>query len=732
MNVAMLSFFFFVCLLAFSIIHTIRRNSKTMNDEELEELFSISQYTTVTPTPTAKLRENDSINTIRIDSSRKKTASSAAIPLPETLPISPEIELKLFDYQREGVQWLYERHRKGRGCLLADEMGLGKTVQIASFVGALYMSQLVTSTIIVVPPTLLPIWGLALQQWGRLGPPVVEVIHNDAKNKRLQRWQRLKHGTPCLFLTTYGVLRQDSSAMGVRMVDYVIMDEAHLIKDASTHVFQSAMALSARHRIAITGTPLMNNFEDLWSIFHFIDGSILGTSRADFRSINAVLLRGNERDALENERGDAGRQLALIQAAIRPFMLRRDKRQLQMLRVGKRDLIIWLRLNDTQEQRYFSLLKTERVDVTLRSADTSQPLVLLTSLMRTCDHPWLSLSDEAYREAMQNPLASPEANRNCGDALNSSKISSALALVVKCIGEQRKTLVFSRSKRLLDLLAVALRCWLIDFARLDGDVPAEERLKTVQGFNQSERLLVCLLTTQVGGVGLTVEAASAVIIMDPSWNPSLDAQAIDRVHRIGQTRDVVVYRLITCGTVEEKVYRNQVFKVMAAKQGTSVREQTGRDSAEFYRYFTRLQLRSMFDVGTLDQSETAAQLESLHPNAVCPEERAALTSLPFVCDVSDNSCVHVEAVVETERGSDTSLTMSASRRCGAKRRRPSSLSPSTSNECRHELLSQEEVSEILLQLEEENTENQSTTVQLVLTSEDTTTVTASPVDNSEV
>ncbi|RNF10413.1 putative DNA excision/repair protein SNF2 [Trypanosoma rangeli] len=702
-----------------------------MNDEELEELFSISQYATTTTTSntaatsTAKLHNNDSVNTVQSDGSRKRPASSVVSSLPVTLPIPPDIESKLFDYQKEGISWLYERHRKGRGCLLADEMGLGKTVQIATFLGALYMSKLATSAIIILPPTLLPLWESALQQWGRLGPPVVEVIHSDAKVKRLQRWQRLKHGTTCLFLTTYGVLRQDSNSMGARMVDYVIMDEAHLIKDASTQVFRSAMALSARHRIAITGTPLMNNFEDLWSIFQFIDGSIFGTTRADFRAINGVLLRGNERDALEKERGDAGRQLALIQAAIRPFMLRRDKREVRMLPVGKRDLIVWLCLNETQERQYVAYVDSEGVDVTLRNTDAAEPLVLLTALMRTCDHPWLNLSDEVYREAMRHPLACPEANTNCGDALNSAKIAAALALVVKCIGEQRKTLVFSRSKRLLDLLAVALRCWWIDFARLDGDVPAGDRMSTVQAFNETARVWVCLLTTQVGGVGLTVEAASAVILMDPSWNPSSDAQAIDRVHRIGQIREVVVYRLITCGTVEEKVYRNQIFKVMAAKQSTSVGAQADQEGgAEFYRYFTRLQLRSMFDVGTLNCSETAAQLDALHPNAVSPEERAALTALPFVCDVSDNSCVHVEAVVKTEQESDTTLTTTAARRCGVKRRRPASPSPSVSKESLHEPLSQEEVSEILLQLEAEATGSQPTTERL-LTYDDVTILTAS-------
>ncbi|KAH9577857.1 SNF2-related [Trypanosoma melophagium] len=680
-----------------------------MNDDELEELFAFSQYTANSAVPSAfssssssaaGLRENSSINTVRTEGKRKKSSFSTTPSLPETLQLLPEIEEKLFDYQKEGIHWLYERHRKGRGCLLADEMGLGKTVQVSTFIGAIYMHKYATSTIIIVPPTLLPIWESALLQWGRLGPPIVEVIHNDPKAKRLQRWRRLKHGTSCIFLTTYGVLRQDSTAMGVRMVDYVIMDEAHLIKDASTQAFQCAMSLSSRHRIAITGTPLMNNFEDLWSIFQFVDGSILGFNRADFRSINAVLLRGNERDAIEKERNDASRQLALIQDAIRPYMLRRDKRQLQTLQVEKRDLVVWVRLDRIQEEQYRTLIDSDRVAMTFRNPDNSQSLVLLTSLMKTCDHPWLNLSDEAYREAFQSPFSPHKVDVDFGDVFSSSKITSALALVVKCIGEGRKTLIFSRSKRLLDLFAIALHTRWIAFARLDGDVPVETRVETMRRFNDTAGLFVCLLTTQVGGVGLTAAAASAVVLLDPSWNPSTDAQAIDRVHRIGQTRDVVVYRLITCGTVEEKVYRNQVFKGMAARQGTTAAQAENNDRAEFYRYFTRLQLRSMFELGTHDRSETAAQLECLHPNSVPAEERAKLTALPFVCDVSNNSCVHVEAVAETDEVEMEESSINSTSRTVVKRRRPTGPTASLAKGQRRELLSQEELSEILLQLED--------------------------------
>lgn len=565
------------------------------------------------------------------------TVDNGAAP---ELVLPPALKDRLLPHQVEGVTWLYRRHRVARACLLADEMGLGKTVQVCAFLGLLYASKSITTTIIVAPPTLLPMWESALSGWAQLDANVVEAVHQQTKAKREGRWKKLRFGLPCVMLTTYGVLRQDAASVSSSLVDYVVLDEAHLIKDASTNVFRSALMLSARHKIAMTGTPLMNSFEDMWSIFRFLDGSIIDMKRSDFGAVSALLLRGNERDATGNQRMEAEAELAKLQTAIRPYMLRREKRHVGVVGSRKHDNVVWVPLSPVQRALYDSFVASKEVMCSRAEGSRINPLLLLTTLCQLCNHPWLSLSDQAFVEAVKQPQQAP--CEDLGNMMSGPKLQVALAIIQRAIGKHRKTLVFSRSKRLLTMLAAVLVEHGVLFARVDGDTAnLEERYRAVQDFTSREDLLVCLLTTQVGGVGLTFETTSCVILLDPSWNPSADAQAVDRVHRIGQRQDVFVFRLVSCGTVEEKVYRNQVFKTMAAKQSL----QAEGDYSEFFRYFTRLQLHSMFDVGDLDASETAQQLELLHPNCVSPEAMELVRGIGGVSAVSDNGSVLMERVV---------------------------------------------------------------------------------------
>ncbi|KAG5512521.1 hypothetical protein GH5_08487 [Leishmania sp. Ghana 2012 LV757] len=649
---------------------------------------------------------------------------TAGLP-PTTTPtfdVEPDVLRRLFPHQRAGVQWLYLRHCKSRACLLADEMGLGKTVQVAAFLGQLYAREMIKTTILVVPPTLLSMWTAAFAEWGSASlKRLVEVIHNEPRKKREARWRKLRYGVPCVLLTTYGVLRQDAADMSATLVDYVVLDEAHLIKDPSTCVFKSALTLAARHKIALTGTPLMNTFDDLWSVFRFLDGSIIDMDKSSFNAVSATLLRGNERDASAVQREAASSELSRLQAAIRPFMLRREKKDIdtEVLSSSKEDVVVWVRLTDVQQQLYAAFLESKEVafardgaadmdltegtdgedgaaiekrslgggfpstDATTASPSTN-PLLLLTMLSQICNHPWLSLVDEAFATALaRNPYEAPVAE--IGDIFGGAKLWVALQLILRCVSEGRRTLVFSRSKRLLHLLSFLLREWRLTYTHVDGDTPSERRCAEVHRFNSDAGLWVCLLTTQVGGVGLTFTAASAVVLLDPSWNPSADAQAVDRVHRIGQQRDVVVFRLVTCGTVEEKVYRNQIFKRMAALQsvkgsggGECSRPPAPEAGGELYRYFTRLQLRSMFVMENLEHTSTAEQLEILHPGRVRSQLREELRRIDGVCDVSDNACVLAEAVDAGAARSDDAQLLRAPSASPDRTWRAGSVSPTPS------------------------------------------------------
>ncbi|CCW71292.1 unnamed protein product [Phytomonas sp. Hart1] len=674
-----------------------------MDDDLLEDLLS---WKAESATPM-----NDSGKTLPTAPTNALNSSSPSKEAETYLSIPSDLREELFDYQRDGVQWLYKKHCKARACLLADEMGLGKTVQVCTFLGALYSQKQIKTTIIIVPPTLLPMWTNALEQWGRLDANMVEVVHNDTKGKRTSRWKKLTYGLPCVMLTTYGVLRQDAANMNVVMVDYVVLDEAHLIKDASTQTFKGALALSSRHKIALTGTPFMNSFEDMWSIFKFLDGSILNASRSDFSAISAVLLHGSGSDAGEQNRLRAESELTKLKAAIKPFMLRREKVDVQSVSCVKHDSVVWLSLSEVQRKQYELFLQSRfeenrtsppnggEVDEDLSQMDEcvsgegdaltkggeGGSLVLLTALSQICNHPWFSLTDAGFHASLTNPFQ--VSCEEAGDIFAGPKLKIALHIITSCINtSHRKCCVFSRTKRMLSMLAVLLEMSSISFTRMDGDITSPtERTRVIREFNEDPQLWVCLLTTQVGGLGVSFHGASCVILMDPSWNPSLDSQAVDRVHRIGQkNQDVLVFRLLTCGTVEEKVYRNQILKSVAAKQSM---QRSKEQLPEFHRYFTRIPLRNMFEVGEFDKSLTAAHLELLHSNKVQSFVKDIVKDAPHVCAVSDHGCLMTEVTATVEGESELTKEISTPPKRVAKRSR--SLSHTQSPTPRRRLQSPE-------------------------------------------
>lgn len=620
-----------------------------------------------------------------------RPSSCAATPPPvgvvsaelyPTLPMEAELHLRLLPHQQEGVAWLFDQHKSGPGCLLADEMGLGKTVQVAAFLGVLMRQCIVRSTLVVVPASLIEVWTSAFQEWGLCAAHQLHVVHSDKKPARDARWLRMsqqQHSlapgvAPVIVVTTYGLMKRDVACIRNTKFDYIVLDEAHLIKDPATDTAKAALELRAHHKIALTGTPLMNSFHDIWSLFEFVDPHLLGSDATTFAVAGQAMLRSNERDSAQSERAYGQQQLANLQAKIKPRMLRREKYSLGntsslpsatspattddeaagvqralWLPCRKLDVVVWVTLTPVQRAQYIEFLNSDVVQLALRQLRVKQPLVLLNALRNIVNHPWLNFSEDNFRDAMATPMAVSESLPEFGDILSSSKLVVGVEIVASEVSppqgsgdnhRQRKMLVFSRSKRLLDIFGFLLQHrGGVPHVRLDGDVPAAQRGKLVKQFAASDTCHVCLLTTQVGGVGLTFNCASRVLLLDPSWNPASDAQAVDRVHRIGQTSDVIIYRLIAAGTVDEKIYRNQVHKATAAMQlhaPTSGRQQDDdampsnavpsrpeeevlldatatppppeRIQERLHRFFTRQQLRCMFELGDCNVSETAQQL----------------------------------------------------------------------------------------------------------------------------
>ncbi|XP_015268465.1 PREDICTED: DNA excision repair protein ERCC-6-like [Gekko japonicus] len=566
------------------------------------------------------------------------------------LMLYEEMYDKLFDHQREGVAFLYGLYRDGRkGGILADDMGLGKTIQIIAFLSGMFDSELIRSVLLVMPTTLVSNWAREFASWT---PGLrVKVFHGTSKAERQRNLERIQKRNGVL-ITTYQMIlnnwQQLASSDGREFVwDYVILDEAHKIKTPSAKTTKSVHAIPSRNRILLTGTPVQNNLQELWALFDFAcQGSLLGTMKTFRMEYENPITKAREKDATPGEKALGLKMSENLMSIIKPYFLRRSKDDIQKkLKSGpqnnlpedprkapapempslprKNDFIVWVYVSPIQEEIYRNFLSLDHIKELLMT--TRSPLAELNVLKKLCDHPrllsaracsQLGLATSEYSEREEG--GENEADELWGEKMDierisdeilikeSGKVRFLIALLEQLQEEGHRTLVFSQSRKMLDIIERILTHRSFKLMRIDGTVThLSEREKRIDAFQNDKDYSVFLLTTQVGGVGLTLTAATRVVIFDPSWNPATDAQAVDRAYRIGQKENVVIYRLITCGTVEEKIYRRQVFK------DSLIRQTTG-DKKNPYRYFTKQELRELFTLGDTRSSTTQLQLQSLH------------------------------------------------------------------------------------------------------------------------
>ncbi|XP_070808107.1 DNA excision repair protein ERCC-6-like [Pituophis catenifer annectens] len=556
---------------------------------------------------------------------------------------------KLFDYQREGVAFLYKLYRDRRkGCILADDMGLGKTIQVIAFLCGMFDAELICSVLLILPVTLLNNWVKEFANWTPgLQVKVFHGTNKDERNRSLEQIQRRKG----VLLTTYHMVLKSwpqlSSFGGKEFVwDYIILDEAHKIKNPSAKTTKSVYAIPSKNRILLTGTPVQNNLKELWALFDFAcQGSLLGTSKTFWMEYENPITRARAKDATPGEKALGLKISENLMSIIKPYFLRRTKDELQKKKKAelpnhlpenqskdlasimpslprKNEFIIWAFLSPIQEEIYRNFISLDHIKELLLS--TRSPLAELTVLKKLCDHPrllsnracsqlGLEASDYSEQDVGENDLSElPDMKRSIGHVSDemliqeSGKLSFLVALLERLQDEGHRTLVFSLSRKTLDIIERVLTHKGFKLMRIDGTVTQlAEREKRIGMFQKDGDYSVFLLTTQVGGVGLTLTAASRVVIFDPSWNPAIDAQAVERAYRIGQKENVIIYRLITCGTVEEKIYRRQVFK------DSLIRQSTG-DKKNPYRYFTVQELKELFILEDTRSSATQLQLQSLH------------------------------------------------------------------------------------------------------------------------
>jgi SNF2 family DNA or RNA helicase len=422
--------------------------------------------------------------------------------LPE-VPLPADVKATLRPYQQQGVNWLAFLRSAGLGGVLADDMGLGKTLQTMCVFDQ-------GRTLVVAPTSVLFNWR---DELARFRPSLkVCVYHGGAREL---------DATADVTLTSYALLRLDATALAAVAWRTLVLDEAQAIKNPDSQTARSAFALNASLRLALTGTPVENRLDELWSLMHFTNRGLLG-GRSDF----------NERHARPIAEGQAGAAAALRQR-VRPFLLRRLKKDVAPELPPRTDAVLRVALGDSERAVYDAVRAATQKDLLALLDQGKGVMQALEALLR-------------LRQAACHPALVPGQHAD-----TSSKVERLVAALENAAADGHKALVFSQWTSLLDLIEPALARADLAFTRLDGST--RDRAGVVAGFQGAGGPPVMLVSLKAGGSGLNLTAADHVFLCDPWWNPAVEAQAADRTHRIGQERPVFVYRLVATDTVEERI-----------------------------------------------------------------------------------------------------------------------------------------------------------------------------------
>jgi superfamily II DNA or RNA helicase len=431
----------------------------------------------------------------------------------------------LREYQRQGLGWLLFLERFGFGGCLADDMGLGKTVQVLALLETRRRARKgveARPSLVVVPRSLMFNWR---DEAARFAPRLRILDHaNAARARSAEAFAAFD-----LVLTTYGTLRRDILLLKDVEFDYVVLDEAQTVKNAATDSAKAVRLLKARHRLALSGTPIENHIGELWSLFEFLNPGMLGRAREFARGA------GNGLD--EARRG-------VLARALRPFILRRTKAEVARDLPPKVEQTVHCALEAPQRKLYDELVRHYRDSLLARVERQGMgrsKMHVLEALLR--------LRQAACHPALIDP-------RRAGEA--SAKIDVLLPRLAEVREEGHKALVFSQFTSFLSILRHELEARGLLYEYLDGKT--RDRAERVRRFQEDPSCGLFLISLKAGGLGLNLTAAEYVFVLDPWWNPAVEAQAIDRTHRIGQGRHVFAYRLIAKDTVEEKVLELQARK----------------------------------------------------------------------------------------------------------------------------------------------------------------------------
>lgn len=443
------------------------------------------------------------------------------------VPVSKNVKATLRDYQKAGYDWLNFLAETSFNGILADDMGLGKTLQTLSALQKMKDKKLKDPFLVIVPTSLVFNWKAEAEKFV---PNMKVQIHHGVKRDKKNFDKVCKEND--LIITTYGVIKNDLELFTSKNFEYIVLDEAHVIKNPTSIGAKSVFALKSNNRLVLSGTPIQNNLTELWSLFNFLNPGYLGSY--DFFKENFVS---------PIEKGEDSSVADSLRKLINPFLLRRTKKVISSELPEKTEMVLRSSFSSEEEELYNNWKEYYRheinnaIDAKGMNGAKIKILEGLMKLRQLCLHP--KLVDSEYEG-------------------KSSKFDLLMMEIRKVLNEGHKVLVFSSFVKMLSLVEEEFKKKGMNYSYLDGKT--KNREEVVENFQNSEEAQAFLISIKAGGVGLNLTSADYVFIIDPWWNPAVEAQAMDRAHRIGQENKVFVYKMIAEETIEEKILKLQESK----------------------------------------------------------------------------------------------------------------------------------------------------------------------------
>lgn len=422
--------------------------------------------------------------------------------------VSTDFVGTLRDYQQYGVNWINFLYKNGFGGILADDMGLGKTIQAIAFTTQIDDKR----PILVIGPTnVIYNWQ---REIGIFSPDKKSVVYAGPNREKALK----ECPNPDFLITTYGIVKNDLEFLKSVPFSAIIVDEAQAIKNSKTQISKAIKKLNGGFKLILTGTPIENHFGDLWNLFDFIMPEFLGNQKSFDIAVNS----NGPKD--------------MLKARIRPFVLRREKSEVLDELPEKTEITLKCPMNDTQQKLYKTILDAAKKGL-MTSSGKRDRLAVLTALLK-------------LRQVCLHPGLLPEFK---GQNLESAKFDLATEKITAILDEGHKIVLFSQFTQMLDLVQDWSKKNNVSYKRIDGSTPPQKRQEIVEDFQATSTPTLIMISLKAGGMGINLTSADYVMHLDPWWNPAIEAQATDRVHRMGQKNKVIVYKFITEGTVEEKI-----------------------------------------------------------------------------------------------------------------------------------------------------------------------------------